>query len=524
MVQRELFAASCPDICSSPNASEDVRAACDQGSLEYCFGDLRARNTSNIATPECLATFDRLVRTRSAERTNTTYSNPIKTISHSLTDYVNALKDNSRDYILQNLNQFGDNKSTQLINILKSEVDITHSLFNEALNKCVETKNTKCSDHQWFDQYLRTFMNTIVENTKSANTPIDKLIDVWSAADSIDLILLYDNQIVPMYGYILSKLTYKDLPKSGLFKIRAASPYMKTKLDLIAINFVLGTTLTDIPKTNEGKYNIDLSAKAALYDSSIRSYYKLCLNYSASDQFALSVIAADAKNKDRCASVDPLTDPVCVAMNATGDLELANSIGATQMLYCMKSENIAKPECVSYINNAIAKDSSFDKNIAYKSALIAATNKDGSLNKEIINKFDGMVDWLLINTADAMTTDESGNKIINSSCGSDKRLSIDQCKQVCIAYPELCEKDQAAKCSLPAYRYAELFQKESLEVPNPNSESEQSVIAFYIIIAIVILFVAAVAATYIKNTKSMNAFLKSLSERFNRNKSIGANV
>jgi hypothetical protein len=82
--------------------------------------------------------------------------------------------------------------------------------------------------------------------------------------------------------------------------------------------------------------------------------------------------------------------------------------------------------------------------------LKAATSADGSLNKNLIDQYQGMKQWLITKTADVVTT-VNGVVKITSQCGNG--ISVDQCTKICGIYPEACVPDQVRKCSLPEHRY-----------------------------------------------------------------------
>jgi hypothetical protein len=109
--------------------------------------------------------------------------------------------------------------------------------------------------------------------------------------------------------------------------------------------------------------------------------------------------------------------------------------------------------CIAYINNQISTDPKYDTNAVFMNVLKAATNADGSLNKSLIDQYNGMKQWLLAKTADTVTTVDGVTKI-TSICGVGGGLTLDQCGRVCEIYPELCIDDQSRKCSLPEHRYS----------------------------------------------------------------------
>ncbi|KAG3194373.1 hypothetical protein PC128_g9433 [Phytophthora cactorum] len=160
-------------------------------------------------------------------------------------------------------------------------------------------------------------------------------------------------------------------------------------------------------------------------------------------------------------------------MAATGETDLTSSISSATAAFCLDNKNITSDSCVAFINKAIASDASFDKSV--------------------LDKYTGLKDWLLLKTADKISTDANGNKTIISACATADGLSRDQCEQLCQIYPDLCANDQINKCQMSMYRYS----KEGLENnADIEYEEEEECGCAYEILLWVMLLVFAILATY----------------------------
>ena len=69
----EPFSANCVDVCTQPNIDDNLKLACDYGTIRHCS------SFDNIVKPECIAHAERVVRTYVAEKTNIAYTNKLPT-------------------------------------------------------------------------------------------------------------------------------------------------------------------------------------------------------------------------------------------------------------------------------------------------------------------------------------------------------------------------------------------------------------------------------------------------------------
>lgn len=447
-LQLESFSVSCSDVCNSPSISSDVKSACDAGSYQYCH------QQDNISTDQCISFVDRVVRTRAAERTNAVYANPVN-IGTPRQELDNMIFNDAIEYVGRNVGSTDQTVVNRIVGVLTPEPDMLAALTVASIRTCDESQSAACSFKPWIADGVKQLATLIVNDMKIKDRGLDYILTTVP----ISMISMYDEYLVQYYDFALSNITVDLIAYPKLLNhLRANSAYIRNRLDLIILNRIFGNSLTTIPLNKDGSYNIDVSGKAGLYEPIVRAYYNGCAAISTTDQFVLAVANADIINIARCASIDPTKDTTCIAMKATGDPTLSSAVDASMKTYCMNSANIGSDSCSAYVNKLMSTDPAIDKNVIFNLVLTAATNKDGSLNKTTISKFNGMVDWLLVKTADSITTDANGNKIISSTCGTSTGLTTDQCKQVCAAYPELCVNDQADRCKMPMYRYAETFE------------------------------------------------------------------
>jgi hypothetical protein len=269
---------------------------------------------------------------------------------------------------------------------------------------------------------------------------------------------------------IMQKITIDHINNNSLITLMTqVSPYLKLNVDAFIIDYIGGSKYTAVPTGASGQYTIDISAKPRLYDPKIRQLFKTLSVKNPSDRLAQLISMTDAVNIILCQkSADPFKDPLCIAMAATAEPTLVTAVATAQSIKtnelaaiqqsdatklasdCVQVNNLARPECIAYINSQISTNPNYDAPTVYMNVLIAATNVDGSLNKDLIDRYQGMKQWLIAKTADIVTT-VNGVVKITSQCGGG--ISVDQCTKICEIYPEACVQDQVRKCSLPEHRY-----------------------------------------------------------------------
>jgi hypothetical protein len=282
------------------------------------------------------------------------------------------------------------------------------------------------------------------------------------------------------------------LTNTTLIGMREKSPYFQSAIDLYIINSLLKTSLTAIPVTAAGNYNVDISKIPTVYTSPYRALY-LALksrSYAASDKLAVVFAAADDVNTKRVPTVDPKTDSVCVAMKATGEAALVKLIddaiakaeADAKAAKCLLPSNVGTNECITYINamSSISDDT-------YRLVLQGAIRSDGTMDKAILDKYPGLKPWLLKNTADKIVIDANGNTTIASTCAATTNLTAAQCGQLCAIYPENCTADQVKRCSTPEYRYTKDGFKERMLGYDSSSDINWWLVFIFVLVAFVIL-------------------------------------
>lgn len=535
----EAFSASCNSVCNQANIDPTTKVACDIGSQAYCTS-----STNDISSPSCATYLDRLVRTRAAQKTNIAYANAVQLPASSkatIDDYYNAVPNAVVEYLKNNKQNLNSANVASLMRSLQDEQG--SDAFNRILEQLIKQSVLAKGDDEsisWVKEAGLAMFNNIATKLKDSN--IQTILETLMQEDRI-WYMIFGSSMKSLSDLVISKMTIADLSYPLLAVCYRLSEASRKAYDLLLINFVLNKQLVSIPKTATGSYDVDLSGQERLYNTTVRGWYSQFVALMAqssrsppADDPIMNLInlykSADTANTNKLATLDaPETNPLCIAMLATNEKPLitdinaaiakskATKIAATALANkqaaeaaaqalaakqvadkqaaeaaaqalasrCTLVSNMKNDECATYVNEQIAKNSAFGTSAVYKTILDAATNADGSLDKSIINKYAGMKQWLITNTADMLLL-QNGATVIQHTCGKENKLTIDQCKRICEAYPETCTKDQIQKCQLPQYRYQEGFCQCSETSDNTAMIVAISILSF-IIVVIFIAFV-----------------------------------
>jgi hypothetical protein len=173
--------------------------------------------------------------------------------------------------------------------------------------------------------------------------------------------------------------------------------------------------------------------------------------------------------------------------------------------YCVNPSSVTSDSCVSYVNGLT--DATI-KTAALVSGYNAAVKADGSIDGTVLNKYgSAMKDWLKTTTADVVTKNAAGDTVITSSCGTANSLPVDQCKQICALYPEVCLDDQIRKAQLPQYRYSKdgFTDPETFLVTNVtvcSADTDESKLSVETLLVIILFAIAcAYAFAYVQHYK-----------------------
>jgi len=478
---REGFAPSCKSVCDQININPEVQIVCDAGSQQYCT------QTPNIVTPECVAFADRAVRTKAFEGTNAIYSNAVKPITTSnITNYYNALTDTAVAYMDANMDFLNTAAVTGLIKTVAAEPSTTKALYKKVADSVVtrcatgRIANPTCGNGvQWLEDRVKEIVQELLTNAQNM-----KLTELLQAIN-LDQYFRYNSLYGQINDLIISKLTPDDLANSTLVTIRRELPTMRSRIDLYAINYISNGTLTEIPVSTTGgnTYMIKLVGMPNIYNKSIMTFREMLRTSESTLPMSIAIEAADAENITRTFTVNPFTDKTCIAMRQTGIPKLVTAVDDASVRYCTNSLNVADPKCVD-LGQTLA-----DKSAIYRATLTAATKSDGTLDKIMIASFPEMKDWLKSITMDTQSKSTFGEIILTSKCGTESGLTINQCKQICATYPDICLADQLQKCQLPQYRY--LTEGFTCNTQEEEDQDSESMMWLFLLLFIICIFVGA---------------------------------
>lgn len=500
--QSENFAASCSDVCAQTNLTPTLQSACDVGSQAYCS------TADKVASIECNPYVDRLIRTRAAEKASTVYSNSVVIPSSSgktITDYYNALGDAANSYVASNIANLSSTSVAGLMNVMKAEggdLSMFNKVADTAITGCVQSSTASCSV-PWMKSRVDKLINDQVQLFATAS--VGAILDYIST--NVNHYLKFEDSYAPMRTLLLSKITLGDINNPVLIVLREKSATICLAVDLLVINYVCDSTLTTIPTSTSGDYTVDLSAKPNLYAKTLDTFIYTILSrpYASSDKLLKLYAAASNSNVSRCATVDPLTDPTCIAIRQTGRSDAVTAMDTALAKYCVNPSSVTSDSCVSYVNGLT--DATI-KTAALVSGYNAAVKADGSIDGTVLNKYgSAMKDWLKTTTADVVTKNAAGDTVITSSCGTANSLPVDQCKQICALYPEVCLDDQIRKAQLPQYRYSKdgFTDPETFLVTNVtvcSADTDESKLSVETLLVIILFAIAcAYAFAYVQHYK-----------------------
>lgn len=534
----EQFSVGCETECSSPYLSEASRNACDMGTLQYCLSDI-----NNLKSETCKTFLNDVSINASKENDPKGYFSKWQSSIRGIGEMQ-----------LWNRDKLTDDKLIHLFNLYTYDSVMLEKVFHTILEKGISPK-----DDLWQSlspQIDNLFTSLVISSffKELKNKDISTMLDMLGDEKLTYLYQNYDVPFKPITDYILQSIRLDQIIHPSLLAIRSISSSMKNGLDLFVLNQITGDGMTFIPvDNNTGYYKVNIVNRVMLYDPSIRSYFK---NIPDTDAMHILIQNADMANKERWITMsDTSSDPVSIAMKATGDPNLAppepkkqDTPSATtpapvfppseptptystsseqvssseptprDMSYCFDPMHVGDDVCVGYVNNLQKSES--EKNDLFKKILDATfknteptkSNFEGDARyKEILDKYDGLQSWIVENTSDIVSKDSNGRVVITSACGDGRMLSTEQCSNICKAYPDLCEKDVIQKCSLPQYRYeAESFKQEAFA--SDNNAVVYIIIAF-VFFAILVSIIAYRRYSYkpshsntIENSELMDSY------------------
>ena len=243
----ESFSGTCGNICDNANISDNVKVACDAGSLDYCS------NTANINSVTCKSYLDRTCKTYNAERTNTQYTNPIKPASGKITlDYVNKLVTTVNDFekipgnvISSDINDFiniFDNSKITTYDNGKWLVDAAAYCTNNPNNSnfCGYNVSTN-TNNSWFVNYIATKGITVFTNTAAAKLAETKNpIKIYTDTLYIAIMnKMYPSLFTPIETIFLNNLTEANITDTNLAEIRTYSDNLREGIDSFVLNLIL---------------------------------------------------------------------------------------------------------------------------------------------------------------------------------------------------------------------------------------------------------------------------------------------
>lgn len=481
----EAFSVGCGSVCSQENIDPSVKAACDLGSQRYCSSD-------SIATLDCLAYADRLVRTRAAQRTNTVYSNSVAiptSSTQTIASYYTSLGDSIQAHVLKNIDSLSSDSIVNLMKLFQSEEPSERQVYSKVSDAVIAelSKTNRPINSGISINWLKARAEELIKQKVVAYTREPSAINILNQIikESQFMTMFYDLYL-PVLDVLASKLSIEDVATPSLYT--AGGPYLIKLVHKFIIEYIIGQSWYI------DKYNIDLSKRPQLYNKYVLDAYKWLSANIKDDQLVALITAARNANMAYYISVDDVNnDPVCVAMILAGE-------PIPYEARCSSASNIVKPECIAFIEKKItAPGASIDD--VYLSIIKSATDTSGNISKLVLDTYPTIKQWLSTKMSDESVTIDGISKI-TPVCGTEGNLSIAQCNQLCKMYPELCIPDQVQKCSLPNYRFAKEgltnpSVEEGLCVEPPDNEQVQW---WWIFVLALIVF--AISAAWMKRKRT----------------------
>lgn len=472
---RESFSSDCVSACGDPSADPSLREACDLGSQSYCKSD-------KISSTECNDYLARVFNTKAG------VTIPLPIAAGTINTYYAELKAHVIK-IATDINDVATLRSAKMNNLLEalrkeSSKEMYYEIVNSVIKKWRLKSETEWTTLPWIIERINAWIAGDLDVIKD-RTAVQILEHIGDRMD------LFTN-FMPAWSGVIDTLLTKDLTtvysNTTLLKMREVSSSFELAFDLYVYNTFGYTKITTLALTSDKlQYNYAIKDNKEIYSASIRQLYSALKSRPARlDKLKILFEKADAENITRIKTVNPSTDALCIAMKATGEPELVKAINDEIAVRCTIPANISAPDCVSSINamNPIPDST-------YKIILQGSIKSDGTLDKTILDKYPGMKEWLVKNTADTVTIDANGNALISSTCSPNTNLTATQCNQLCKIYPETCNADQIKRCSVPGYRYRSTFaNKEGLEL-EPKTEVDNTWwILFILTILVFVCFIS----------------------------------
>lgn len=526
----EHFAGNCTSICDDPNISNDLKAACDTGSYNYC-----AKNAEqNIADPNCKTYLNRVVGNYTAERTGKIYSNPVKFPVGStvqISNYYNDLGSAVAKYGTKDIGRLTGQSTADLVKILRDNnpnyytESIATPLVDKALNYCTSASADAVFCSETTPTWVLDTINIKIPGLISDLTTVSgSIIAAYSGSTYIPMHKKFPNTFKPVENLILSKLTKSDLSNPFLVELRTYSPNLQAGIDAFVINLINGkSTFTKEKLESSSLYSINLANNAMLYDLNIQTYlaniskYRAANNITTVDPLVILVANTDASNVQICSTGNPLTTPICTQMSAAGS-SVSSSVADITKAYC--STHVSDPKCIEYINSNQTVFNTADINNKMLNYCMTEGIND-TVNCKPFSSISGSSDWLKKVTSNVTGTDGT----ISAVCGTTNGLSKDTCQQVCNMYPEICTADTQQKCSLPTNRYSSntdyfdgkedyrTYYGSSRNTSTPNPWLvEHPWISLIILFVVILLFIAIIKASDSNNPFSMYLIMEAFGD------------
>ncbi len=461
----EAFSTSCASVCTQENIDPSVRAACDVGSQEYC-------TTDNISSSDCLSYASRLVRTLATERTNEVYANPViipKTSKQTIASYYSALGGATRAYVLKNIDNLSSDNVTNLMRIFLAE-DPSKEVYTTVSDAAITelSKDARPTNFGLGITWLNDRAEQLIDQRVSSHSNRSTSEVIKQINDDSRFMNMFMHKYERVFDVVISKLTIEDITIPLLYEI----DYLRVRTHAFIVKYITGAD------RGIGNYEVDLSKSERLYNRHVLEAHKWLTINSPSDPLIKLINDARVENLKYYISVnDPMSDSLCIAMVLAGE----------QVPYaarCAEMSNIVKADCVAFIDKKLQEPGALKDDI-YMAILKTATDKDGNINKLVLDTYPGMKPWLQTIASDQLTIID-GVRTVTPVCGTVGNLTIAQCNQLCKLYPDICAFDKEQKCRLPQYR----FNQESFCIdPVDESHVHWWWIGFIVFVIFIALFI-----------------------------------
>ena len=552
----EQFSSSCEIECTNPNISQKSKEACDSGAMKYCFDDFwnninkdtcksffrdvseKAKTESapdyySILNTEIVLKINKIIQEKNRSNTltnedivqlfnslsyNKTINQTLFRIAHEKCQSINdplwiSLSPDIGAWTYNTSQSFVDNIQASNIDFLISLDIIRKELFNtytkleqafEPITQYIKKNLTLDNiNNEMLIEFrnnttilkstIDLFVINMIKGTDMTYIPIDQNTGHYNV-DITNYVMLYNTNIRKFYKNIPSTdIMYMLIEKADIDNKDRWNTIPDTSKDPVSI--AMKAT---------GDPNLMPPAPKVIEQPEVMPSPTFPSSVMISQEVSTASNAPIQSQEVSSSSIpeQPPVNLIPISEQTLGSAANITTQNATiDMSYCMDLSNPNDDVCVAYINNLPKTEA--DKNTIFPAVLDATFKKDGPY-RSVLDKYDGLQNWIVNTTSDKTSTDDQGRLIISSSCGGDNILSKQQCSNICKAYPELCEKDVVQKCSLPEYRYnTENFTQEAFQC-----KGDDNTVA---IILIAILFFTIVASLlYCKYRKKCSLIYKNI--------------